>query len=110
MSGPIVLGQFTLQQVIGRGGMGEVWRAQHAGGVAVALKVLTADGARRALFRDALAAEILAVARLEHPALVAVHDPGLVDAAAERASGGVLRAGSPWMAMELVDGRSLDGL
>ena len=38
------LGAFRLEEVVGRGGMGSVWRARHeATGAPVAIKVITAD-------------------------------------------------------------------
>ena len=49
------LGPFDLIEPLGRGSMGEVWRARHrAEGIDVAVKVLTAAAARSAAHRDAL--------------------------------------------------------
>jgi tetratricopeptide (TPR) repeat protein len=96
------LGPFVLEAVIGRGGMGAVWRAHHADqGVPVAIKVLTTKRARAPEWRDALRDEVAAVARLHHAAIVRVLDVGAVDPAAEAASAGRIVAGSPYLVMEL---------
>ena len=48
----ITLGAFELDRVVGRGGMGEVWRAVHrTERVDVAIKVLTGEGARDPEYR-----------------------------------------------------------
>ncbi len=105
---PIALGAFDLVRPIGHGGMGVVWLATHRGlGVQVAVKVLTAGRARDADFATAFRDEVRAVAALDHPRIVHVHDHGSVDAAAEAASEGTLRRGSPWLAMDLVAGGTL---
>lgn len=90
------LGDFELRRVVGRGGMGVVHEArQRSLGRRVALKVLAAhvaaDPARIARFRR----EASTLARLEHPNVVRVFDAGDDD-------------GRHWLAMEFVDGMSLD--
>jgi eukaryotic-like serine/threonine-protein kinase len=102
VTGGIPVGPFTLDAVIGQGGMARVWRARHTRrAVPVAVKVMsgrwTRDVDSRAFFRE----EVHAVAGLDHPGIVVVYDHGEVDAAAEKASGGRLRAGEPYLAMEL---------
>lgn len=60
--------------LLGRGGAGEVWRAQdQVLGVLVALKVLRAEGAR---VRSRLGREAALAARVMHPNVVALHDMG----------------------------------
>jgi len=89
-----VVGRYTVEGVLGQGGMGMVYRARDARlGRAVALKLLApgrggSDAAAR-LLREARAA-----ASFAHPNVVAVHDVGESD-------------GVPWVAMELIEGRSL---
>lgn len=105
----IPLGAFELQCRLGEGGMGEVWRGVHrAQHVPVAIKLLTTSLARKSTFRRAFRNEVRAVAGLDHPNIVLVFDYGTVDAATESASGGALRAGTPWLAMELAEDGSLD--
>lgn len=60
--------------LLGRGGAGEVWRAQDQGlGVLVALKVMRAEGAR---MRSRLGREAALAAQIVHPHVVAIHDVG----------------------------------
>src|SRR3954471_11489653 len=66
---------YTLQELLGRGGSGEVWRAvPRAGGAPVAVKVLVAGDPERQAREAALLGE------LDHPHLVrlrdVVHQPG----------------------------------
>ncbi|MEZ4319222.1 MAG: protein kinase [Myxococcota bacterium] len=102
-----ILGRFQLIEPLAQGGMASVWRAVHREqGVAAAVKVLT----RRFAGKDkaeALRAEIRAVALLDHPRIVTVFDQGEVDARAAKSSGGLLAEGSPWLALELVEGGTL---
>ncbi len=108
-AGTISLGPFDLDRPIGRGGMGEVWRAVHRGmGVPVAVKVMTAAKARDPDFVAAFRAEVRAVAALDHPRIIHVHDHGKVDGRASEATEGRLVIGSPWLAMDLVVGGALD--
>ncbi|MFZ5476864.1 MAG: serine/threonine-protein kinase PknK [Myxococcota bacterium] len=99
------LGPFRLLGPVARGGMGEVWRGLHVRQrVPVAVKVLGEEGGR---WRETLEAEVRAVARLDHPGVVLVFDHGVVDAATEAATGKRIRAGSPWLAMEMCSGGTL---
>jgi len=105
----IPLGAFELQSRLGHGGMGEVWRGVHAGQhVPVAVKLLTNELARKSTFRAAFRNEVRAVAGLDHPNIVLVFDYGTVDEETQAASDGALRAGTPWLAMELAEDGSLE--
>jgi len=105
----IPLGPFSLEAPVGEGGMGEVWRGLHvAQNLPVAVKVITAGAARDPELQVAFRNEVRAVARLDHPGIVRVLDYGAVGAEATEASGGRLVEGSPYLAMELLDGGDLD--
>jgi eukaryotic-like serine/threonine-protein kinase len=88
------LGSYEVVAFVGAGGMGRVYRARDTRlGRDVALKVLPpAASGREALAR--FQNEVRAVAALNHPAIVTVHDVGEAD-------------GMPFFAMELIEGSSL---
>lgn len=87
--------QLEIVRLVGRGGMGAVYEARQKGlGRSVALKILDADLAEDPDFEERFAREALALARLSHPNIVAVHDCG--------------RAGPHFfLVMEFVDGPNL---
>jgi tRNA A-37 threonylcarbamoyl transferase component Bud32 len=104
-TGRTVAGRYLLQNTIGRGAMGTVWRARDtvlARDVAVkevrirgpvtGNSVMTEE--TRILYQRTLR-EARTAARLNHPAVVTIFDVVEAD-------------GSPWIVMELVDARSLD--
>lgn len=75
----ITLAGVRLGPVVGRGGMGRVYAARHERtGRALAVKIPLARLARDPTFRAAFEREALIMARLNHPALVRVHDVGEV--------------------------------
>ena len=72
------IGSYRLIRLVGQGGMGEVYEAEHTGlRKRMALKVFTADGAKSDFLRKRFLAEGRILARLDHPRLVKVHDLGL---------------------------------
>ncbi len=86
------MGEYELQEILGQGGMGVVYRARHTTtGLPVALKTLKKPHAR--LMRG-MRLEIQALRRLDHPGIVKVLDDGV-------------EKDCPWYAMELVDGQTL---
>ncbi|MFF8940956.1 protein kinase [Streptomyces sp. NPDC014864] len=99
MQGLLLAGRYRLADAIGSGGMGRVWRAHdevlHR---AVAIKELTAalyvSESDRAVLLARTRAEARAAARINHSAVVTVHDVLEHD-------------GRPWIVMELVEGHSL---
>ena len=85
-------GPYRVMGVIGEGGMGVVYRARHEEtGSIVALKtVRLPTGSEVAGIR----AEVRALASLRHPGIIRIVGEGVQD-------------GSPWYAMELLEGRTL---
>jgi eukaryotic-like serine/threonine-protein kinase len=107
----IPLGPFVIEQVIGRGGMGEVWRGTHvAQGIPVAIKVLTAVGSTDPLFLSCFQNEVKASASLDHPTIIQVYDQGIITPEVEEETDGQLIAGSPYLAMQLAANGSLRAL
>lgn len=95
------LGPFEIDSFVGSGGMGDVYRANHDRyGTDAAIKVLTAEHARRERFVRAFQREVRALAKLDHPGIAAVYDHGVVEESARH----VASPGAPWLAMEFVDG------
>lgn len=91
--------RYELIELVGRGAMGEVWRARHSFTDAdCAIKVLHADLATQRSLADLFVREARVGARLsEHPNIVQVKDAGL---------DGI--TGLPFLAMELLNGETLD--
>lgn len=91
------LGPYRLLERLGEGGSGEVWVAERDGAdfrQRVAVKLLRARGSATSMpARFRLERRILA--RLSHPGIARLLD------------GGATEDGTPWLAMELVDGLSL---
>jgi serine/threonine protein kinase len=97
-----LLPQFDQIELIGRGGMGVVYKARQKNlDRLVALKVLSPAVAGSPGFAERFAREARAMARLNHPNIVAVHDFGCVD------NSGVELC---YFSMEFVDGSNLRGL
>jgi len=88
-------GSYRIDAPIGRGGMGVVFRASHVTlGRAVALKVLRDDDDPDPERIARFVREARLVAALSHPGIVGIYDAGVV-------------AGTAYLAMEWVEGRSL---
>ncbi|MFI1027749.1 serine/threonine-protein kinase [Streptomyces sp. NPDC020951] len=97
--GRLVAGRYRLLAKLGHGGMGTVWRAKdETVDREVAVKEPRVPDhlpeRERANAFERMRREARAAARLDHPAVVNVHDVAVVD-------------GRPWIVMELVHGRSL---
>ncbi|HEY0702097.1 MAG TPA: protein kinase [Candidatus Acidoferrales bacterium] len=89
------LGPYEILAPIGAGGMGEVYRAKDARlGREVAVKILPSAFALDPERLRRFTAEAQAVAALNHPNILAIHDVGEVN-------------GSQYLVMEFLDGESL---
>ena len=107
----IPVGPFQLTEPIGRGGMAQVWGAVHKReGAPAAVKILTGEALRNPVYLALFRNEVRGIAGLDHPHVVRVFDHGLLTKDAEEASDGELAAGSPWLAMERLDGGTLVNL
>lgn len=103
------LGGFEVIRKIAGGGFGEIWLARHPrSDVRYAVKTLGGRASRRPGVYDAFAREVEAVARLNHPAIVAVHDFGRCGPEAERATHGLIAADAPWLVMDYLPGGPVD--
>ena len=92
------IGSYRLLELLGSGGMGMVWLAEHEGlGRRVALKVLHGGLAQTEKARERFRREALAAAKLDHPSICPVYEVGRAD-------------GVPFLAMRHVPGRSLQQL
>ena len=73
-------GRYRLVELLGRGGMGEVWRAYDTGiDRVVALKMLPANFADDQVFQERFRREARAAAGLDEPHVVPIHDFGEID-------------------------------
>ncbi len=87
---------YEIEALIARGGMGAVYRARQLSlNRPVAIKLLPIDLGMREDFAERFRREAEALARLQHPHIVAVHDFGQAD------------DGHYFMVMELVEGTDL---
>ena len=92
------LGPFEILEPLGRGGMGEVYRARDSRlGRIVAVKVLRRDVAADPGRIERFERESRAASALNHPNIVTIHDVGVAE-------------GTSYIAMEWVDGSSLRDL
>ena len=89
------VGRYRLIAEVARGGVGAVWRAVDPAGHTVALKLLLAGRAATPVQRRRFADEVRALMRLRHPGVVTLLDAGE-------------HQGVPWLAMEWVEGETLD--
>ncbi|WDV53952.1 serine/threonine-protein kinase [Streptomyces coeruleorubidus] len=98
-AGRLIAGRYRLIAKLGHGGMGTVWRAKDE---TVDREVAVKEPRvpehlperERVNAFERMRREARAAARLDHPAVVGVHDVAVVE-------------GQPWIVMELVRGRSL---
>ena len=98
MKGGTPFGRYRLLDLLGRGGMGEVWRAfDTVTERVVALKVLPHEYADDAVFQERFRREARSAAGLDEPHVVPIHDFGEID-------------GRLFVTMRLIKGRDLHGI
>jgi eukaryotic-like serine/threonine-protein kinase len=98
IAGTLLGGKYRLEELIGRGGMGSVWRAHHLGlNAPVAVKLLNLEsGAAVADVVNRFHREARAAAAIRSPHVVQILDHGVDEATA-----------APFIVMELMEGESL---
>ncbi|MGZ8813427.1 MAG: serine/threonine-protein kinase, partial [Mycobacterium sp.] len=93
-----MFGHYRLTGLLGRGGMGEVYRAEDTKkGRTVALKILAEQFWQDEKFRTRFQRESRAAAVLQEPHVIPIHDWGEID-------------GHPYIDMRLVEGQTLEDL
>jgi predicted Ser/Thr protein kinase len=96
--GTLVAGRYRIIGLLGRGGMGEVYRATDlALAQSVALKILPEEAAANELLLERFHNEVRVARQVSHPNVCRVYDIGEAD-------------GLPFISMEYVDGEDLAGL
>lgn len=96
--GEVIADKYRLDAVLGRGGMGTVWRARNLTlDVDVAVKLIRREAASDTS-AERLLVEARAAARIRHPSIVSVFDFGRTS------------SGDPFIVMEVVEGESLANL
>src|SRR5437016_8233266 len=94
--GTVIDARYRLEATLGRGGMGLVYRATHINlRRQVAVKILHPELAVSADVRNRFEREALSVGRIDHPNCVSTYDVGR------------LPDGALYLAMELLEGKSL---
>jgi serine/threonine protein kinase len=88
-------GPYRVEELLGEGGMGFVYRAVDGGGRTVALKLVKGEIAKDSVFRRRFDREARTAARIGHPNVVPVLDTGEYE-------------GIPYMAQQFIAGGSLE--
>ncbi len=97
-AGAVLERRFAIVDLLGRGGMGEVYRAEDLSlGQPVALKFLPVQLSRDPVFMQRIRDEVRLARRVSHPNVCRVHDIGEAD-------------GQPFISMEYIDGEDLASL
>ena len=93
-----MFGPYHLKRLLGRGGMGEVYEAEHTVKEwTVAVKVMSEQFSSDPVFRERMKREARIAGRLQEPHVVPIHDYGEID-------------GQMFMEMRLIEGTDLDSL
>jgi serine/threonine protein kinase len=93
--GAVIAERFRLLRLLGKGGMGDVWAAQHiALDITCAVKFIHADAAEKPEVRERFEREAKAAAALKSPNVVQIIDYGIHE-------------NVPYLAMEMLEGEAL---
>ncbi len=99
VAGDVIDGRYALRREIARGGMGAVYEAeQRVTGRVVALKLVNRGTRNAKISEERLLREARAMCQVIHPGIVEVLDAGICS------------KNGPYMAMEMLVGRTLDGI
>jgi serine/threonine kinase PknH len=91
-----MFGPYHLKRLLGRGGMGEVYQAEHTVKEwTVAVKLMSDTFSKDPVFRERMKREARIAGRLQEPHVVPIHDYGEID-------------GQMFMEMRLIEGTDLD--
>jgi serine/threonine protein kinase len=97
--GTLLNEKWTLERLLGIGGMAAVYAARHRNGAKAAVKVLHPDLSRHREVRERFLREGYAANRVEHPGAVKVMDDDVIVGGPD--------AGTAYLVMELLEGESL---
>ena len=93
-----MFGPYHLKRLLGRGGMGEVYEAEHTVKEwTVAVKLMSDTFSSDPVFRERMKREARIAGRLQEPHVVPIHDYGEID-------------GQMFMEMRLIEGTDLDSV
>src|SRR5262245_20866482 len=96
MEGRIIGGRYRLVRVLGKGGMGSVWLADHLTlDTRIAIKLIDSETAKNANARARFDREAKVAAKIRSPHVVQILDHGTTE------------EGEPYIAMECLTGESL---
>ncbi len=94
--GAIIAGRFRLERLLGKGGMGDVWAAQHTAlDIPCAVKFIHSEAADKPEVRERFEREAKAAAALRSPNVVQILDYGVAE------------DNVPYLAMEYLEGEAL---
>jgi serine/threonine-protein kinase len=98
--GSVLDEKWTLERILGAGGMGAVYAARHRNGARGAVKVLHPELARRPDVRERFLREGYAANRVEHRGAVQVLDDDIIKDGPDE--------GTAYLVMEILEGESLE--